>query len=99
MKKSTPIIIGILICIVVMGVAYFWATGLMDSVYAYQSPLRNSAPKPGEAVGIPNTRSLVIVLIDALRYDTSLDTNVMPFLNDLRSRGAYAVMHSRPPSS
>ena len=98
MKKRAPIIISILICLAVIGISYYWVTALMDSTYAYRSPLRNSAPKPGEAVGIPNTRSLVIVLIDALRYDTSLDTNVMPFLNDLRSRGAYALMHSRPPS-
>jgi len=70
----------------------------MDSVYAYRSPLRNSPPIPGAALGQPNTRSLVIVLIDALRYDTSMDPNVMPYLNQLRSNGASALMHSRPPS-
>jgi len=98
MKKSASIIFGIFICIVVMGVSYFWATGLMDSVYAYRSPLHNSPPLPGEALGKPNTRAIVIVLIDALRYDTSLKTNVMPYLNLLRSEGASALMHSRPPS-
>ncbi len=75
-----------------------WATRLMDSVYAYRSPLRNSPPKQGEALGVPNTRSLVIVLIDALRYDTSQKSDVMPFLNQLKSEGASALMHSRPPS-
>jgi hypothetical protein len=70
----------------------------MDSVYAYRSPLRNSPPKQGEALGVPNTRSLVIVLIDALRYDTSQKSDVMPFLNQLKSEGASALMHSRPPS-
>jgi hypothetical protein len=98
MKKSAPIFIGVLICIVVMGVSYFWATGLMDSAYAYRSPLHNSPPLPGDALGNPNTRSVVIVLIDGLRYDTSLNSNVMPFLNLLRSEGASALMHSRPPS-
>jgi Type I phosphodiesterase / nucleotide pyrophosphatase len=98
MKKSTPIIVGILICIVVLGVSYFWATGLMDSVYAYRSPLHNSPPLPGEAIGNPNTRSFVVVLIDALRYDTSQKTSVMPYLNLLRSEGASALMQSRPPS-
>ena len=98
MKKNTPIIIGFLICIVVMGVSYMWATRLMDSVYEYRSPLRNSPPKQGEALGVPNTRSLVIVLIDALRYDTSQKSDVMPFLNQLKSEGASALMHSRPPS-
>jgi hypothetical protein len=98
MKKSAPIFIGIFICILVMGISYFWVTALMDSVYAYRSPLRNSPPVPGQKLGQPNTRSFVIVLIDALRYDTSLDPNVMPYLNQLRSKGASALMHSQPPS-
>jgi hypothetical protein len=41
---------------------------------------------------------VVFVLIDALREDTSLRPDVMPFLNELRARGASATMHSRPPS-
>ena len=98
MKKNALIILGIFIFIIVIGVSYFWATGLMDSVYAYRSPFRDSAPVPGEASGSPITRSVVIVLIDALRYDTSMKTEVMPFLNQLRNEGASAVMHSRPPS-
>jgi hypothetical protein len=98
MKKSAPIFIGIFICILVMVASYIWVTSLMDSVYAYRSLLRNSPPTPGAALGQPNTRSLVIVLIDALRYDTSMDPNVMPYLNQLRSNGASALMHSRPPS-
>ncbi len=98
MKKSASIIIGILICLIVMGIAYFWATSLMDSIYAYRSPLQNTPPKPGTALGKPNARSFVIVLIDALRYDTSLKTDVMPYLNQLRSVGASGLMHSRPPS-
>ena len=98
MKKSAAIFIGILICFAVIAGAYYWANSLMDSIYAYRSPLHDSPPKAGEALGEPNTRSLVIVLIDALRYDTSMNTDVMPFLNQLRSRGASAMMHSRPPS-
>ena len=98
MKKSTPIIIGVLVCILVIIGSYYWASSLMDSIYAYRSPLHDSPPKAGEALGIPNTRSVVIVLIDGLRYDTSMNTDVMPFLNQLRSRGASAVMHSQPPS-
>jgi hypothetical protein len=97
-KKYAPLLLGIFICILVIVVSYFWATGLMDSVYAYHSPLHNSPPAPGEALGTPNTRSLVIVLIDALRYDTSQKAQVMPFLNELRGRGASSMMHSRPPS-
>ncbi len=98
MKKIAPILIGILICFIVIGGSYFWVLKLMGSVYAYRSPLRNSPPLPGEALGSSYTRSLVIVLVDGLRYDTSLDINVMPYLNQLRRWGASAVMHSRPPS-
>jgi hypothetical protein len=98
MKKYIGLIIGILICLAVIGVSYYWATSLMDSVYAYRSPLRYTPPQPGESLGKPIPRSLVIVLIDALRYDTSMKADVMPFLNQLRSEGASALMHSRPPS-
>jgi hypothetical protein len=98
MKKIAPVLLSILICIVVIVASYFWATSLMNSLYAYRSPLRDSAPTPGEASGTPITRSLVIVLIDALRYDTALNQDVMPYLNQLRADGASALMHSRPPS-
>jgi hypothetical protein len=98
MKKASSIIIGIVICLVVMGIAYFWASSLMDSIYIYRSPLENTPPKPGTTLGKPNTRSFVIVLIDALRYDTSMKPDVMPYLNQLRNQGASALMHSQPPS-
>ena len=78
--------------------AYFMVTNLMDSAQAYHSPLANTPPAPGQALGSPATRRVVIVLIDALRYDTSTDRAVMPFLNKLRTEAASAAMHSRPPS-
>ncbi len=43
-----------------------------------------------------STRRLVFVLVDALREDTSLKPEVMPYLNGLRQQGAWATMHSRP---
>lgn len=98
MKTRSSILISIIICMVVIGLSYYWAVSLMDSVYDYRSPLTNSPPVPGGSLGTPNTRSLVFVLIDALRYDTSLKSDVMPFLNSLRTEGASALMHSRPPS-
>lgn len=98
MKKGSQFIIGIFICVAVIGISYVWLTALIDSVYAYRSPLHNSPPVPGKALGDPNTRSVVIVLVDGLRYDTSLDSNVMPFLNQLRIAGASSLMHSRAPS-
>src|SRR4030042_5811298 len=98
MKKFAPISLSVLISLAVIGISYFWATSLMDSMYAYRSPLKNSAPIAGEASGSPLTRSFVIVVIDALRYDTSMKPEVIPFLNQLRTNGAYALMHSRPSS-
>ncbi len=70
----------------------------MVSAQAYRSPLANTPPQPGSSLGSPITRRVVIVLIDALRYDTSTNTSVMPFLDSLRNNAAYAMMHSQPPS-
>ncbi len=98
MKLYRWIIPGTLGCLFIVALAYFWATGLMDSLYTYRSPLAGDPPAPGETLGQPLTERVVLVLIDALRYDTSLKQEVMPFLNGLREQGAWATMHSRPPS-
>jgi hypothetical protein len=92
------IVIGILFCLLVAGGAYYWATGVMDSLINFRSALHNQPPTPGEPVGPPLTHRLVFVLVDALRLDTSLNPDVMPNLSRLRADGAWAVMHSRPPS-
>jgi predicted AlkP superfamily pyrophosphatase or phosphodiesterase len=78
--------------------AALWAFKLMDSVQTYRSPIAHTPPSPGQSLGNPLTHQMVIVLIDALRYDTSTNSAVMPFLNHLRSQGASATMHSQPPS-
>jgi hypothetical protein len=96
--RSLNIITGVVACLLVAGGAYFWATGMMDSLYAYRSPLHASSPALGEPVGEPVAERVVFVLIDALREDTSSRPEVMPYLNELRQRGAWATMHSRPPS-
>jgi hypothetical protein len=98
MKRYIGILTAVILCLVLAGSAYFWVTGLMDSLFAYRSPLHASPPTPGEPLGTPVTRRVVFVLVDALREDTSLRPEVMPFLNELRARGAWATMHSRPPS-
>ena len=90
--------IGLLGLILVAGGAYFWVTSLMASGESYRSPLANKPPTPGQAGGTPITRRVAVVLIDALRYDTSINTTVMPFLNELRTQGASATMHSQAPS-
>ncbi len=98
MKRYIGILTAVILCLALAGSAYFWVTGLMDSLFAYRSPLHASPPTPGEPLGTPVTRRVVFVLVDALREDTSLRPEVMPFLNELRARGAWATMHSCPPS-
>jgi len=98
LKKTLWFIVGIVGCLSLAAGAYFWATGLITSLYNYRSPLHADPPKAGNPVGPGLSRKVVLVLIDALRNDTSLDKDVMPFLNQLRAKGAYATMHSRPPS-
>ncbi len=98
MVRFTKWFFGILLLLGVAAGAYFWATGMIASNFNYRSPLRDSPPPAGETLGEPSTNRVVIVLIDALRYDTSLNTEIMPTLNGLREIGASARMHSRPPS-
>ncbi len=98
MKKHLWLILGLVACLFIAAGAYFWTSGLMDSVFAYRSPLHSTPPAPGQPLGAPAARRVVFVLIDALREDTSRKTDVMPFLNELRGQGAWATMRSRPPS-
>ena len=98
MKRGYRIAGGLTACVFIAVMAYFWATGIMDSLYAYSSPLRDHPPEPGQALGEPVSGRVVFVLIDGLRVDTSLKPEVMPFLNELRQTGAWGTMHSRPPS-
>ncbi len=98
MRRLPAFIAGIVVFLGLAVGAYFWATGLIDSIYAYRSPLKDTPPQPGPALGQPATRRVVFVLIDALRYDTSLKADTMPVLNQLRQQGASARMNSRSPS-
>ena len=98
MKNALKWIIGIVLLLGIAAGAYFWATGMIDSNFNYRSRIKDNPPVSGENLGTPSTGRLVFVLIDALRYDTSLKPEVMPTLNQLREQGASALMHSRPPS-
>ena len=77
-----------LLCLLIAGGAYFWAIGLMDSTYAYRSPLDDTPPAAGADLGEPATRRVVWVLIDGLRTDTAADSIIMPVLNRLRAEQA-----------
>lgn len=88
-----------LMVIIALGVgAILLALALMDNLYEYRSPLSDNPPVPGRSFSEPFGEQVVFVLIDALRYDTSLEVDIMPTLNQLRNQGASAKMHSQPPS-
>ncbi len=92
------LIVGSAVLLLVALLSYFWANALMDSLMEYRSPLAEDPPVAGQASGEALTRRVVIVLVDALREDTSLDTEIMPYLNKLRENAAVATMHSQAPS-
>ena len=97
MKKNWLYVGGIILILMAVG-AYFWSTALIDSLFEYRSPLAADAPLATTETIPPLTRRVVLVLIDALREDTSMDTDVMPFLNELRTQAASATMYSQTPS-
>lgn len=101
MKPATRLLLALLICLGLAVLAYFWVTGLMGSLYAYRSPLKDAPPQPGAPIsedGARAARRVVFILVDALRADTAWDAEVMPFVGRLLQQGAWATMHSRPPS-
>jgi hypothetical protein len=91
MKKNIWLFLGILLLLAVAAIAYFGATAIMDSLFNFRSPLSNDPPPSGVSLGEPLTDRLVIILVDALREDTSLNKDVMPYLNELRQGGAWAT--------
>ena len=84
--------------LVLAGLSGLALAGLMNSMSAFRSPFRAEVLPQAAAVGEAQTERLVIVLVDALRYDTSLDSHLMPTLVGLRANGASAEMLARPPS-
>lgn len=98
MKPVWKVVLGMLACALLAFGAYQLAYGMMDSIYAFRSPLHETPPAPGVDLGEPMARQVVFVLVDGLRYDTSLKTDVMPVLNNLREIGVQARMHSQTPS-
>jgi hypothetical protein len=97
-RRMSWFMIGLIGCLAVIIGAYLWAIPGIDSLTAYRSPLAETPPTPGAALGEPLTRRVVVVLIDALRVDTAADPDTMPILDELRQQGASATVHSRPPS-
>lgn len=98
MIRKSWLVIASLILILAAAGAYFWATAIMDSLMEFRSPLAENPPAAGEPLGDPLTERVVIILVDALREDTALDPEVMPYLDELRQQSAWATMRSLPPS-
>jgi|LADL02.1.fsa_nt_gi hypothetical protein len=98
MKNSFQVLFRVTLIIVIGVGAILLALALMDNLYEYRSPLSETPPIPGRSFTEPLADRVVFVLIDALRYDTSLKPEVMPVLNQLRAQGAIAKMISEPPS-
>jgi len=98
MKNSFKLMVRLVLALALGAGAIFLALELMDNLYGYRSPLSENPPVPGQSFGEPMGERVVYVLIDGLRYDTSLKSEVMPFLNQLRNQGASAKMLSQTPS-
>jgi hypothetical protein len=90
-KKFWKIILSILALLIIAPGSYLWAMVLLDSLYKYESPLKGKLPigQPTQ----PLVPQVVMVIVDGLRYDTSLE---MPYLNRLREQGASGVMVGIP---
>jgi hypothetical protein len=97
MRNIRLLLMGVVL-LALTGGAYFWGNAMVEAFYTYRSPLKDDPPQPGETLYGPVVRRVVFVLIDGLRVDTALNEQVMPNLSELRRQGAWAVMHSRPPS-
>lgn len=98
MNRTLKFVLALAGLLVIAVVAYYWAIGIIDSTYAYRSPIKDTPPQPAKSAFEPATRRLVFVLIDGLRVDTSLKPQVMPVLNSLRQKAASATTHSQAPS-
>jgi len=95
MRKACLITLSIASLFCIVTAAYIWVNTLVNSIYGYRTPLKGLPPLT-EDMTSPLTSQVVLVLVDGLRYDTSLQ---MPYLNSLRQRGAFAKLISTPPSS
>jgi Type I phosphodiesterase / nucleotide pyrophosphatase len=98
MRRYLSLALTSLAFLVVAGLSGLAVARLMGSLTAFRSPFRAESLPAAQSVGLAQSDRLVIVLIDALRYDTSIDAQLMPTLARLRSQGASAELLARPPS-
>lgn len=98
MRTKYLLLFGTFALLLVAAGSFLWASAMMDSLFAYRSPIAGNPPEPGEVLGNPLSSQVIIILVDALREDTALDPDIMPSLVNLRQQAAWATMHSQTPS-
>ena len=98
MFRARWMVLSVIALLLIAYGSFTWVNALMDSIFAYRSPLHAAPPTPGAPLGQPLTSRVVLVIVDGLREDTSRKPDVMPFLDQLRRQGAGAAARSLPPS-
>jgi len=93
MRRKRGIILSLILLPLLAIAGYFVMMRFQSSFEEFQSPLEGELPAAQSSS--PIVQQVVYVIVDGLRYDTSLE---MPFLNQLRESAAVAKMHSTPPS-
>lgn len=93
MRRRGGVILSVILLPLLVLLGYFVMMRFQGSFEGFRSPLKEALPEAASTS--PVVQQVVYVIVDGLRYDTSLE---MPFLNGLREKGAYAVMHSQAPS-
>jgi hypothetical protein len=95
MRQAIVIVVIIAALVLAAVTAYLWVNSLGLSMYGYRSPVLDAPPLTQDRT-TPLTEQVVLVVVDGLRYDTSL---LMPYLNSLRQHGAQAKLLTSPPST
>ncbi len=93
MRRRRSIVLSLILLPLLAALGYFVMMRFQGSFEGFQSPRQGELPAAQPSS--PVVQQVVYVIVDGLRYDTSLE---MPFLNKLREEGASAKMHSTPPS-
>jgi hypothetical protein len=94
LRRYTGLLVRIVLLTVTIWGSNLWLVRIRDSVHSHRSVLVGQ-PKLGEP-GSPLVQQVVLVIIEGLRYDASLE---MPFLNSLRDQGFEARCRGYYPSN
>jgi hypothetical protein len=93
LKRCVGLLVRVALLAVIIWGSNLWLVRIRDSIQSHRSVLVGQ-PKLGEPSS-PLVQQVVLVLIEGLRYDASLE---MPFLNSLREQGFDAPCRAQYPS-